>query len=228
MDTIYVDGSVAALESDLDDRLAHLVESGRELVLVGPPDHTAAARAAWSGHVPALPDAPTATGWYLTADPATCRDRQPGLRTILIGPRDDGQHPTRCDATARDLRDAVLADPHRRRDGLSHDRGTGRASGACNLDGPPVDAPVTDRPEDWGGGLSTTGGPGARVSIVSRPVPRRPARRHAPRVDRAARPRGCYAVAMSDPSRGRRAGRTGVYDQRAIDVDVDREPTTTE
>jgi hypothetical protein len=30
------------------------------------------------------------------------------MRTVLIGPRESGLRPTRCDATARDLRDAVL------------------------------------------------------------------------------------------------------------------------
>jgi hypothetical protein len=44
----------------------------------------------------------------VTADPATCGDRQAGLLTLLVGPRDDSPRPTRCDVTARDLAAAVL------------------------------------------------------------------------------------------------------------------------
>ena len=62
---------------------------------------------AWAERLSALPSEPPRGSWYLTADPATCRDRQPGLRTILIGPAAAGPRPTRCDTTARDLRDAV-------------------------------------------------------------------------------------------------------------------------
>jgi hypothetical protein len=105
--TIYLDGS-ASLDADLPDRLIHLTEAGYRLVLVAPPDHAAAGLSVWSGRDEGIPDAPPEESWYLTADPSTCRDRQPGLRTILIGPREDGHWPTRCDLTARDLRDAVL------------------------------------------------------------------------------------------------------------------------
>jgi hypothetical protein len=105
--TIYVDGS-ATLDPDLADRLVHLAGAGHRLVLVAPPGHSAAAVPAWAETVETLPDEPARGSWYVTADPATCRDRQPGLRTILIGPRADGPRPTRCDTTARDLREAML------------------------------------------------------------------------------------------------------------------------
>jgi hypothetical protein len=105
--TIYLDGS-AALDPDLADRLAILADAGNRLVLVGPPDHAAARLSAWAERTDPLPDDPPRGSWYLTADPATCRDRQPGVRTVLIGPRVEGQRPTRCDTTARDLREAVL------------------------------------------------------------------------------------------------------------------------
>ena len=62
----------------------------------------------WGGHLPAMPDEPTPGSWYLTADPDKCGDRKAALRTILIGPRTSGPRPTRCDATARDLREAVF------------------------------------------------------------------------------------------------------------------------
>jgi hypothetical protein len=107
MITIYLDGS-AALESGAADRLAHLVDAEHELVLVAGVEHPGARLLSWAGHLPALPESPTPGSWFVTADAATCGDRQASLRTILVGPRDDGPRPTRCDMTARDLRDAVL------------------------------------------------------------------------------------------------------------------------
>ena len=105
--TVYIDGS-ATLDPGLADRLAHLAGAGNELVLVAPAGHPAATLPAWAGTVPAIPAEPARGSWYITADAATCRDRQPGLRTILVGPRSTGQSPTRCDTTARDLREAML------------------------------------------------------------------------------------------------------------------------
>jgi hypothetical protein len=104
---IFFDGS-AALDPDVGDRLAHLADAGHKLVLVAPDSHPATALASWSERTPALPAQPPPGSWFLTADPATCGDRQAGLRTVLIGPRDSGHRPTRCDSTARDLREAVL------------------------------------------------------------------------------------------------------------------------
>ena len=108
MHAIYIDGS-AALEPGAAERLRHLAEAGHELVLVAAPDHPGAALARWAGHLSAMPDDPSRGSWFVTADPETCRDRQPGLQTILVAPRDDGPRPTRCDVTARDLREAVLS-----------------------------------------------------------------------------------------------------------------------
>jgi len=107
MITIYLDAS-AALEPGAAGQLGHLTEAGHELVLVAPAGHPAGAVAGWAAHLPAMPEVPTRGSWFVTADPGTCGDRQPGLQTLLIGPRDSGRRPTRCDATARDLRDAVL------------------------------------------------------------------------------------------------------------------------
>ena len=104
---IFFDGS-AALDPDVGDRLAHLADAGHQLVLVAPESHPASALAAWSDRTVALPVQPPLGSWYLTADPATCGDRQAGLRTVLIGPRETSSRPTRCDSTARDLREAVL------------------------------------------------------------------------------------------------------------------------
>jgi hypothetical protein len=107
MTTIFVDAS-AALAPDAATHLAHLPDSGHELVLVGADEGVAADLADWRQKLAGLPDEPPRGSWYLTADAATCGDRRPGLRTVLIGPREEGPRPTRCDSTARDLRDAVL------------------------------------------------------------------------------------------------------------------------
>ncbi|HET7703928.1 MAG TPA: hypothetical protein VFK35_11055 [Candidatus Limnocylindrales bacterium] len=107
MTTIFFHAS-AVRDADATDRLAHLVDAGHELVLLGGPDHPALGAGPWSGRADDLPVGHARGAWFVTADPATCGDRQAGLRTILIGPRPDAPRPTRCDQTARDLRDAVL------------------------------------------------------------------------------------------------------------------------
>jgi len=107
MTTIYVDGSASRLR-DAPNRLAQLVEAGHEVVIVAPPDQRAAPVLPWRRRVAGLPEDPPRGAWYVTADPATCGDRQAGLSTLLIGPRDDSPRPTRCDVTARDLAAAVL------------------------------------------------------------------------------------------------------------------------
>jgi len=104
---IYLDGS-AAHDPDGGERLAHLADAGHRLVLVAPDSHPATALASLSDRTTTLPAQPPRGSWFLTADPATCGDRQPGLRTVLIGPRENPPRPTRCDSTARDLREAVL------------------------------------------------------------------------------------------------------------------------
>ncbi len=107
MHTIFVDASVTA-DPDSDDRLAHLVEAGHRLILVGTSSADRRAEGPWQDRSASLPAQPPRGSWYLTADPATCGDRLPGLRTVLIGPRETGPRPTRCDVTVRDLREAVL------------------------------------------------------------------------------------------------------------------------
>jgi hypothetical protein len=107
MHTIYLDPSVAA-DPDLADRLSHLVDAGHRLVLVAPKDHPAADSGPWTERRASVPGQPSRGSWFLTADPARCGDRLPGLRTLLIGPRETSLRPTRCDATVRDLREAVL------------------------------------------------------------------------------------------------------------------------
>jgi hypothetical protein len=106
MTTIYVDRSVATLP-DAPSRLVHLTDAGHAVILVAAPD-LPASPVHWSGRVGTMPADPPRGSWYLTADPTTCSDRQAGLSTLLIGPRDDSPRPTRCDLTARDLSSAVL------------------------------------------------------------------------------------------------------------------------
>jgi len=114
MTTIYFDGS-AVLEPGAAGQLTHLAEAGYPLVLIAEAGHPGRDLIAWARRLPELPEVPEPSeedagspAWFVTADPATCGDRRVGLRTMLIGPREDGLRPTRCDATARDLRDAVL------------------------------------------------------------------------------------------------------------------------
>lgn len=107
MSIIYLAES-AALEPDAADRLAHLVESGHDIVVVTRATPPPAIEHLAARHIAALPDRPPRGSWFLTADPGACGDRRAGLRTILIGPRDEVPRPTRCDTTARNLREAVL------------------------------------------------------------------------------------------------------------------------
>ncbi len=106
MTTIFLDRSAVA-GSDAVDRLGHLVEGGHDLVLVTT-RHDEPGAMAFAARIPTLPDEPPKGSWFVTADPAACGGRKPGLRTVLIGPRAATPGPTRCDSTARDLRDAVL------------------------------------------------------------------------------------------------------------------------
>jgi hypothetical protein len=97
------------LASDAADALQTLADTGHELVLL----------ASQHVHLPDdFPDIPVAaridegpaTAWYLTSDPELCGRRQPGLRTVLVGPR-PATHRTaiqRCDIQTRDLHAAVI------------------------------------------------------------------------------------------------------------------------
>jgi hypothetical protein len=107
MFTIFVHGS-AASEQGAADRLRHLADAGHELVLVAASDHPARGLVGWADRTPAVPHDPPPGSWFVTADQTLCGGRQAGLRTILVGPRGSAPRPTRCDTTARDLRDAVL------------------------------------------------------------------------------------------------------------------------
>jgi hypothetical protein len=95
MTTIYIDGS-AAIQPDAAVHLAHLPDAGHDVYLVGGRADTVDQEFPWRGRLDVAPDEPPRGSWYITADPATCGDRRPGLRTVLIGPRGAGPRPTRC------------------------------------------------------------------------------------------------------------------------------------
>ena len=113
MTRVYFDPAVLfagpAVSSDAADALGNLTETGHELILLT--------------NVPiALPDGfphlrqtsridpSPATSWYLTADPESCGERRPGLRTMLVGPGPATRRATiqRCDIQTRDLHAAAI------------------------------------------------------------------------------------------------------------------------
>jgi hypothetical protein len=108
MTSIYVDRSAAGAP-DAADHLRHLVDTGHQVFLLDGSQSTVATDLG-APIVPKLPaDAPRGS-WFVTADPATCGERQSGVRSLLVGPRPaPSPRPTpRCDAEARDLASAVL------------------------------------------------------------------------------------------------------------------------
>lgn len=97
------------LASDAADALKTLADTGHELVLVSSqqvdlPDGFPKIRATMQI------DPDPVMSWYLTSDPELCGRRQPGLRTVLVGPG-PATHRTaiqRCDIQTRDLHAAVI------------------------------------------------------------------------------------------------------------------------
>ncbi len=109
MTDIYVDPSVARMPRSAD-HLAHFLDTGHRLLLVGdcPPAVVMALPGALS--IEAMPAAVSPGSWRLSADPAACSDRTPGLQSLLVGPRlaPSPGPGDRCDAEARDVASAVL------------------------------------------------------------------------------------------------------------------------
>jgi hypothetical protein len=109
MTDIYIDPSVAGMP-DAADHLAHLPDTGHRLIFVG--DCPTAVVEALHGAqvVETMPEGVPPGSWHVSADPAICGTRTPGLLTLRVGPRlasSPGPSP-RCDAEARDLASAVL------------------------------------------------------------------------------------------------------------------------
>jgi hypothetical protein len=109
MTDIYIDPSVAGMP-DAAAHLVHLVDTGHRLILVGGPPPAVLEDLPGAETVETLPDTVTAGSWHVSADPASCGDRLPGLQTLLVGPRlaPSPRPGPRCDAEARDLASAVL------------------------------------------------------------------------------------------------------------------------
>ena len=85
MTDIYVDPSVAGMPKAAD-QLAHLLDTGHHVVLVGayPP----ALLAALPGAGTTRADRPSPRrSWNVSADPAICSQRLPGFQKLLVGPR---------------------------------------------------------------------------------------------------------------------------------------------
>ena len=110
MTDIYLDASVASAPNAVD-QLAHLVDAGQRLILVGADAGPILARFPGAATVARIPNDPHRGSWFVTGEPARCAERPAGVRTLLIGPR-AGRTPLvlgpRCDTEARDLAAAVL------------------------------------------------------------------------------------------------------------------------
>jgi hypothetical protein len=108
MADIFIDASLAS-SSGAGDHLAHLVDAGQRVILVGEADPVAAGLPDLT-RLDRLPDDLERGSWFVTAEPARCAERTAGVRTLLIGPRADRapMRGPRCDMEARDLGAAVL------------------------------------------------------------------------------------------------------------------------
>jgi hypothetical protein len=104
-----IDPSSGSVSSDAAEALGNLAETGHELILltnapVALPDGFPNIRQ--SSRIDPAP----ATSWYLTADPESCGNRRPGLRTMLVGPGPATRRAAiqRCDIQTRDLHAATI------------------------------------------------------------------------------------------------------------------------
>lgn len=94
------------------EAVTNLQEAGHEVVLLVDPGRPRerGSDPRWLADLPSEAGPPTPRSWLVTVDPRRCEHRPPGVRTILIGPRQPpGPRPTaHCDVVARDLAAAVL------------------------------------------------------------------------------------------------------------------------
>ena len=95
--------------SDAADALRNLAETGHDLFLLTDVPISLPAGFPKLRRASRIDPAP-ATSWYLTGDPESCGRRQPGLRTVLVGPGPATRRATiqRCDIQTRDLHAAVI------------------------------------------------------------------------------------------------------------------------
>jgi hypothetical protein len=108
MADIFIDAPLA-YTSGAGDHLAHLLDAGQRVILVGAADPVPANLPDLM-RLDRLPDDLGRDSWFVTAEPARCAERTVGVRTLLIGPRPDRapMRGPRCDTEARDLGAAVL------------------------------------------------------------------------------------------------------------------------
>ncbi len=93
------------------DALRHLADARCEIVLLGIAPSPQLADLGVPVRFSDAVEASDGETWVVTADPAWCeRERPPGIRSILVGPRrPPGPRPTaHCDIEARDLGAAVI------------------------------------------------------------------------------------------------------------------------
>jgi hypothetical protein len=109
MTSIYIHPSALGVP-DAADQLAHLVDTGHELILLGEVPAPVAEAMPGARQAADVPPDVERGSWYVTADADTCGDRPAGLQTLLIGPRmaPSPRPAPRCDVEARDLATAVL------------------------------------------------------------------------------------------------------------------------
>jgi hypothetical protein len=109
MTDIYIDPSVAGMP-DAASHLDHLVDTGHRLIFVGDAPASVLEDLPSAVEAEVVPAQVAPGSWYVSADPAMCGDRLPGLQRLLVGPRlaPSPRPGPRCDAEARDLASAVL------------------------------------------------------------------------------------------------------------------------
>ena len=123
MTRIYLDPSALVLASAGPDQgddhvapgaaeaVAHLVDAGFEVIVLGPSLAEPLRQLAGSvGNEPALPEHLDADAWFLTGDPHPSFGRPRGGVTMLVGPRRPvGKVPLpRFDLEARDIASAAM------------------------------------------------------------------------------------------------------------------------
>ncbi len=98
-------GSEDVLAPGAPEAVAHLVDGGFDVVVLGPPMVAGGALPAGVRYAAELPDHLEADDWYLTGEPHPAFGRPRGGTTVLVGPhRPEGKLPLpRFDLETRDL-----------------------------------------------------------------------------------------------------------------------------
>jgi len=107
---IPVSGAQDVVAPGATEAVAHLVDGGFDVVVLGPPLDSRGAMPAGVRYAPELPDHLEAGDWYLTGEPHPSFGRPRGGTTVLVGPhRPEGKLPLpRFDMETRDLAATVM------------------------------------------------------------------------------------------------------------------------